>query len=167
MPIVGSAWFSVGTSLFSCVLNYVPDAYPKYAASVLAGKDFMRSSFGAGFPLFATAMYNNPGVDWASSTLAFLSSAFIPIPFVLYWLSFQAIPQRHGVLTLHYVVRRKVTEDEQACQKRLLSARYWLLPLGRSFPGLNSIAAYYSSDWRIVTFNGIPEYGGRYHLHDG
>ena len=29
-------------------------------------------------------MYNKLGVDWASSTLAFLSIAFIPIPFVLY-----------------------------------------------------------------------------------
>lgn len=38
---------------------------------------------GAGFPLFATAMYNYLGVGWASSTLAFISIAFIPIPFVL------------------------------------------------------------------------------------
>lgn len=85
MPIIGSGWFSIGTFLlFNSVLNYLPDAYPEYAASVLAGNDFMRSSFGAGFPLFATAMYENLGVAWASSTLAFLSIAFIPIPFVLY-----------------------------------------------------------------------------------
>ena len=44
----------------------------------------MRSSFGAGFPLFATAMYKHLGVRWASSTLGFLSIAFIPIPFALY-----------------------------------------------------------------------------------
>ena len=48
----------------------------------------MRSSFGAGFPLFATAMYKNLGVGWASSTLGFLSIAFIPIPFVLYRVRF-------------------------------------------------------------------------------
>ncbi|KAI9713845.1 MAG: hypothetical protein M1820_000575 [Bogoriella megaspora] len=85
MPIIGSGWFSIGAFLlFNSVLNYLPDAYPDYAASVLAGNDFFRSSFGAGFPLFATAMYNNLGVDWASSTLAFLAIAFIPIPFVLY-----------------------------------------------------------------------------------
>jgi DHA1 family multidrug resistance protein-like MFS transporter len=64
-------------------LNYLPDAYPDYAASVLAGNDFMRSAFGAGFPLFANAMYTDLGVNWASSTLAFISIAFIPIPFVL------------------------------------------------------------------------------------
>lgn len=70
--------------LFNSVLNYLPDAYPEYAASVLAGNDFMRSSFGAGFPLFARAMYDKLGVGWASSLLGFLAIAFIPIPFVLY-----------------------------------------------------------------------------------
>ena len=85
MPIIGSAWFTVGAFLlFNSVLNYLGDAYPDYAASVLAGNDLMRSSFGAGFPLFASAMYNNLGVEWASSTLAFISIAFIPIPFLLY-----------------------------------------------------------------------------------
>jgi DHA1 family multidrug resistance protein-like MFS transporter len=29
-------------------------------------------------------MYTKLGVDWASGTLAFISIAFIPIPFVLY-----------------------------------------------------------------------------------
>jgi DHA1 family multidrug resistance protein-like MFS transporter len=65
-------------------LNYLADAYPNYAASVLAGNDFFRSSFGAGFPLFATAMYENLGVGWASSLLGFLAIAFIPIPFLLF-----------------------------------------------------------------------------------
>lgn len=85
MPIIGSGFFSFASILlFNSVLNYLPDAYPEYAASVLAGNDLFRSSFGAGFPLFATAMYNKLGVAWASSTLAFLGIAFIPIPFVLY-----------------------------------------------------------------------------------
>ncbi|KAK7900191.1 GTPase-activating protein [Exophiala xenobiotica] len=85
VPIIGSGWFSIGAFLlFNSVLNYLSDAYPQYAASVLAGNDFFRSSFGAGFPLFATAMYENLGVDWASSTLGFISIAFIPIPFLLF-----------------------------------------------------------------------------------
>ncbi|KAK6842742.1 hypothetical protein PG990_005325 [Apiospora arundinis] len=85
VPIIGTAWFSVGTFLlFNCVMNYLSDAYPEYIASVLAGNDLLRSGFGAGFPLFATAMYNYLGVDWASSTLAFISIAFIPIPFLLF-----------------------------------------------------------------------------------
>jgi MFS transporter, DHA1 family, multidrug resistance protein len=88
VPIIGSGFFSVAAFLlFNSVLNYLPDAYPEYAASVLAGNDLFRSSFGAGFPLFASAMYNKLGVAWASSLLAFLGVAFIPIPFILYRVS--------------------------------------------------------------------------------
>ncbi|KAI0312949.1 hypothetical protein OF83DRAFT_1066383, partial [Amylostereum chailletii] len=64
-------------------LNYLADAYPTYAASVLAGNDLIRSSFGASFPLFAGAMYRNLGVGWASTLLALLSCSFIPIPILL------------------------------------------------------------------------------------
>ncbi|KAK8055208.1 hypothetical protein PG993_000435 [Apiospora rasikravindrae] len=85
VPIIGTAWFSIGTFLlFNCVMNYLSDAYPEYIASVLAGNDLLRSGFGAGFPLFARAMYDYLGVAWASSTLAFISVAFIPIPFFLF-----------------------------------------------------------------------------------
>lgn len=86
VPIIGSGFFSVGAfSLFNSVLNYLGDAYPEYAASVFAGNDFFRSSFGAGFPLFANAMYRYLGVGKASSVLGGLSVGFIPIPFLLYF----------------------------------------------------------------------------------
>jgi MFS transporter, DHA1 family, multidrug resistance protein len=86
MPIIGSSLFSIGTFLmFMAVLSYLGDAYPKYIASVYAGNDLVRSAFGAGFPLFAKAMYDKLGIGWASSLLAFLSASFIPIPFVLYF----------------------------------------------------------------------------------
>ncbi|CZR60891.1 related to FLR1-Putative H+ antiporter regulated by yAP-1 and involved in multidrug resistance [Phialocephala subalpina] len=86
VPIIGSSFFTIGAFLlFNSVLNYLGDAYPEHAASVYAGNDFMRSSFGAGFPLFAAAMYYNLGVGWASSLLGFLSICFIPIPFALYF----------------------------------------------------------------------------------
>ncbi|CAG8977637.1 hypothetical protein HYALB_00006587 [Hymenoscyphus albidus] len=86
VPIIGSSFFSTGAFLlFNSVLNYLGDAYPDHAASVFAGNDFLHSSFGAGFPLFANAMYRRLGTVWASSLLGFLSIAFIPIPFVLYF----------------------------------------------------------------------------------
>lgn len=85
VPIIGSSFFTIGANLlFNSVLNYLSDAYPEYAASVLAGNDFFRSCFGAGFPLFANAMYRKLGVGGASSLLGGLSICFIPIPFVLY-----------------------------------------------------------------------------------
>ncbi|KAL8811246.1 MAG: hypothetical protein Q9200_001939 [Gallowayella weberi] len=85
MPIIGSSYFAISNFLlFNSVLNYLGDAYPDYAASVFAGNTLMRSAFGAGFPLFATATYKNEGIGWASSILGCLAIVFIPIPFGLY-----------------------------------------------------------------------------------
>lgn len=71
VPIIGSALFSAGQLLLFCsVLNYLPDAYPEYAASVLAGNDFMRSCFGAGYVELSSCCQRsntNPGLDSRSS----------------------------------------------------------------------------------------------------
>lgn len=86
VPIIGTSLFSIGEFLlFMGVLSYLGDAYPKHVASVYAGNDLVRSAFGAGFPLFAPAMYSKLGIGWASSLLGFLAVAFIPIPFILYF----------------------------------------------------------------------------------
>ena len=65
-------------------LSYIVDVYLMYANSALAGNTFVRSLAGAGFPLFATAMYHKLGVAWATSLLAFLSIAMIPVPILFY-----------------------------------------------------------------------------------
>lgn len=105
VPIIGSGLFSVGGfSLFVSfsvhghgndqfhltfgqisILNYLPDAYPEYAASVLAGNNFIRCSFGAGCVLFAAPMYHNLGIAWASTLLAILGCVFVPVPFLFYF----------------------------------------------------------------------------------
>jgi DHA1 family multidrug resistance protein-like MFS transporter len=83
-PIIASMLFAAGGCLVvNCVFNYLTDAYPAYAASALASNDFMRSMFAAGFPLFATAMFHNLGVGWASTLLGCLSVLFVPFPFIL------------------------------------------------------------------------------------
>jgi MFS transporter, DHA1 family, multidrug resistance protein len=69
----------------NAVLNYLADAYPRYAASVLAGNDLIRCAFGASFPLFGAGMYHKLGVGWASTLLALLSCVFIPVPILLYF----------------------------------------------------------------------------------
>lgn len=56
-----------------------------YANSAIAGNTFIRSFAGAGFPLFASAMYHNLGVPWATSLLGFLTLAMFPVP-VLFFL---------------------------------------------------------------------------------
>ncbi|KAM3078050.1 hypothetical protein ACMFMG_002648 [Clarireedia jacksonii] len=71
-------------TIFLQALNYLIDAYLMVAASAIAANTFLRSFFGAGFPLFATAMFHNLGVQWAGSLLGFLAIAFLPIPFLFY-----------------------------------------------------------------------------------
>ncbi|KAL6691312.1 hypothetical protein J3F84DRAFT_169185 [Trichoderma pleuroticola] len=42
----------------------------------------LRSSVAAGFPLFSRQMFQNLGVQWASTLLGCLAAIMIPIPFV-------------------------------------------------------------------------------------
>ncbi|PKX90092.1 uncharacterized protein P174DRAFT_463564 [Aspergillus novofumigatus IBT 16806] len=78
----------IGRSLLRCyflfISCYEAQAYSKYAASVLAGNDFLRSSFGGGFPLFATQIFHNLGVGWACTLLGCLTVVFEAYPFLLY-----------------------------------------------------------------------------------
>lgn len=66
--------------LFLSLFNYIIDAYLMYAASALAISTVVRSAFGAGFPLFATSMYERLDPRVASSILgaiAILSESFV------------------------------------------------------------------------------------------
>jgi hypothetical protein len=65
-------------------LTYIIDVYLWYANSALVSNTIMRSLIGAGFPLFATGMFHNLGVPWASSLLAFLCIALVPVPVVFF-----------------------------------------------------------------------------------
>lgn len=79
-PTLTSTCPSVQLALF----NYIIDAYLMVAASALASSTVVRSAFGAGFPLFATQMYEKLNPRWASTLLAFITLILIPIPFVLF-----------------------------------------------------------------------------------
>ncbi|KAF2763320.1 MFS general substrate transporter [Pseudovirgaria hyperparasitica] len=70
--------------IFMQGLNYIIDCYVVNANSAIAANTFLRSFFGAGFPLFATAMYHTLGVDWATSLLGFLAVALFPVPILFY-----------------------------------------------------------------------------------
>lgn len=65
-------------------LNYIIDVYMWHANSAIAANTLIRSLAGGGFPLFATAMYHNLGVNWATSLLGFLCIAMIPAPVLFY-----------------------------------------------------------------------------------
>ncbi|KZT02502.1 MFS general substrate transporter [Laetiporus sulphureus 93-53] len=81
------AGFPLGWSIvwiFLALFNYMIDAYLFVAASALAANTVARSCFGAGFPLFATQMYDQLNPRWASTLLGFIAILLGPIPFVLY-----------------------------------------------------------------------------------
>lgn len=83
VPIIASVPFGLGmVTVFLATMNYLVDAYLRYAASALAANAVLRSLFGAIFPLFTVQMFHGLGNNWALTLLAFLSLILTPIPFV-------------------------------------------------------------------------------------
>ncbi|KAI0455161.1 polyamine transporter 1 [Xylaria acuta] len=73
-------------TIFLQSLNYLVDAYLMFAASAIAANTFLRSLFGAVFPLFATYLFNGIGIQWASTLLGAIAAILVPIPvlFLIY-----------------------------------------------------------------------------------
>jgi MFS transporter, DHA1 family, multidrug resistance protein len=70
--------------IFMSGVVYMIDVYLLNANSALAINTFVRFIVAAGFPMFATHMYEAMGVDWATTLLGFLSIALIPFP-LIFW----------------------------------------------------------------------------------
>lgn len=85
VPTIGGAFIGFGLiGIFLTSFNYLIDAYLLLAASAIAGNTFLRSGFGASFPLFAGYMLKGMGVNWAGLLLGLFSAALIPVPFLFY-----------------------------------------------------------------------------------
>ncbi|KAI3331984.1 MFS general substrate transporter [Xylariaceae sp. AK1471] len=83
--VIGSIPTGAGMyMIFVQCFNYIVDVYTPIANSALGGNMFIRSFFAAAFPLFGPYLYHNLGVSWATSTLAFISIALVPIPIAFY-----------------------------------------------------------------------------------
>ncbi|TFY76597.1 hypothetical protein EWM64_g7414 [Hericium alpestre] len=81
VPIIASIPFGTGTYfVFTSVFTYLVVAYRPVAASAMAGNSAMRSSFAAGFPLFASQMYARLGTVGATALLAGLTTLMAPFP---------------------------------------------------------------------------------------
>lgn len=64
---------------------YFIDVYgPLNGASAMAANGVARYGMGAAFPLFTFQMYQRLGVAWATSLLAFISVAMLPIPWLFF-----------------------------------------------------------------------------------
>lgn len=77
----------IGCGIFLVFLPsqiYIIDVYLLNANSALAATACARALMAAGFPLFATYMYERLGVAWATSLLGFICIAMIPFPILFY-----------------------------------------------------------------------------------
>ncbi|KAI8146108.1 major facilitator superfamily domain-containing protein [Fennellomyces sp. T-0311] len=84
-PAIAGIPYGLGMVLiYYSANNYIIDCFSNYVASALAAKTIIRSGGGAAFPLFVGPMYRNLGSQWASTLLAFISLAILPIPFAFY-----------------------------------------------------------------------------------
>ncbi|THX97590.1 putative aldehyde reductase I [Aureobasidium pullulans] len=83
--VISGAFIGAGVLLvFLQGLNYIIDVYKVNANSAIAANTFFRSWLGAGFPMFATSMFNTLGVPWAMSLLGFLTLALFPVPILFF-----------------------------------------------------------------------------------
>lgn len=83
VPIIGSSLFGFAIyTFFQSIISYLAQCYKDTAASAMAANDLLRSVLAAAFPLFAPSMYQSLGIGWASSVLAFISVALLPLPYI-------------------------------------------------------------------------------------
>ncbi|EXL89969.1 hypothetical protein FOIG_16750 [Fusarium odoratissimum NRRL 54006] len=78
----------VGGVAFMCLQTYL-DAYVTYAASAVAAMTVLRSLAGAMLPLTGLSMYDDLGLGWENSILAFLALALVPVPVIFFLQGFK------------------------------------------------------------------------------
>lgn len=84
VPTVAGSFIGFGLiGIFLPCLNYIIESYLLLAASAVAANTFLRSAFGACFPLFAGYMFKGMGTNWAGLLLGLFAAALVPVPLVL------------------------------------------------------------------------------------
>lgn len=82
-PMIGTSLVGVGMiGVMMCTQTYIIDAFTLHAASAIAANTVLRSTVGALLPLVGLRMYNNLGLGWGNSLLAFLALVMVPLPAV-------------------------------------------------------------------------------------
>ncbi|KIM92881.1 hypothetical protein OIDMADRAFT_46487 [Oidiodendron maius Zn] len=87
VPIIGTAITGMGVVMITSSSQiYIIDVFgPQAAASALGAMTLLRNIIGCCLPLAGPSLYANLGLGWGNSTLAFISVAFIGVPFFFYW----------------------------------------------------------------------------------
>lgn len=84
IPTAGIACVGLGIySIYMGVVNYLTDAYEKYAASALSAASLGRNAFGAFLPLASYQLFQKLGFGWAGSLLGFVGLALSCVPVIL------------------------------------------------------------------------------------
>ncbi|KAJ5081078.1 hypothetical protein N7456_013316 [Penicillium angulare] len=84
VPTLGIGCAGVGIySIYMAVVNYLTDAYEKYAASALSAASLGRNTFGAFLPLASYELFETLGYGWAGSLLGFVGVILSVVPVVL------------------------------------------------------------------------------------
>ncbi|KAK9329386.1 major facilitator superfamily domain-containing protein [Lipomyces starkeyi] len=85
VPTLAGLFIGAGIVLiFLTLLTYLIESYMMFAASAMAANTFLRSGFGAGFPLFADALFRNLGVQWAGTLLGCVGIVLMPVPVLFF-----------------------------------------------------------------------------------
>ncbi|ORY73704.1 major facilitator superfamily domain-containing protein [Protomyces lactucae-debilis] len=84
-PAIGIVCVTFGIfSIYSAVFSYLSDCYGTWTSSALASQSFLRNIFASSFALFGKQLYQQLGIQWASSLLGFLCLMLSFTPFVLF-----------------------------------------------------------------------------------
>jgi hypothetical protein len=84
VPTIGITIVGVGIySIYMGVVNFLTDAYEKYAASALSAASLGRNAFGAFLPLASGQLFSTLGFGWAGTLLGFVGLALSVVPVVL------------------------------------------------------------------------------------
>lgn len=71
--------------IFMCQFTYISMVYKQNSASAFGANTIVRSALAAGFPMFATQMFQNLGTGWGNTLLGCLAAVLIPVPVAFYY----------------------------------------------------------------------------------
>ncbi|GAM84718.1 hypothetical protein ANO11243_027190 [Dothideomycetidae sp. 11243] len=70
--------------IFSTSFTYLIVVYKQNSAMAFGANTMIRSALAAGFPMFATQLFDNLGVQWANTLLGCLAVVLAPVPVIFY-----------------------------------------------------------------------------------
>ncbi|KAB8073301.1 major facilitator superfamily domain-containing protein [Aspergillus leporis] len=108
--------------IFIQLFNYLIDTYLMFAASAIAANTFVRSLVASSFPLFSRQMFNNMGIQWASTLLGCLAVILVPIP-VIFLLFGKRLRMKSKFAPIYEKGEEPIENEDQIAQETVGSSR--------------------------------------------